>query len=124
MAEYALIVMGTNTIREFRELPTVPPDVTHKGLKWLPVIVTDPPVGLLQIREGPVITLEAERVTRVWTVRNKTPAEIDLEKESHLDNLERLGFEIDFDHENRIRVLEGKSQITASTFRAALKARL
>ena len=35
-----------------------------------------------------------------------------------------LGFQIDFDHENRLRVLEGKAAITAAQFRAALKARL
>jgi hypothetical protein len=124
MAEYALIEIATNVIREFREFALTPLDVTRKGIKWLPVVVTNPPATSLQIKEGPVITVEAERVTRVWTVRDKTPAEIDAEKEDYLDNIERLGFEIDFDHENRIRVLEARPTVTAAQFRAALKARL
>lgn len=124
MAEYALIEIATNSIREFREFAETPPDLTRKGIKWLPVVVTDLPASDAQVKEGPVITVEAERVTRVWTVRGKTAQEIDAEKESYLDNIERLGFEVDFDHENRLRVLEGRATVTAAQFRAALKARL
>ena len=124
MAEYALIEIATNAIREFREFAETPPDVTRKGVKWLPVVVTFPPATDTQVREGPITTVEAERVTRVWTVRDKTAAEIDAEKEGYLNDLERLGFEIDFDHENRLRVLEGRPTVTAAQFRAALKARL
>jgi hypothetical protein len=39
------------------------------------------------------------------------------------DKLNRLMFEIEFDQENRIRALEGKSALTKSTYRDALVAR-
>lgn len=124
MAEYALIEIATNAIREFREFAEAPPDVTRKGVKWLPVAVTDPAPTATQVKEGPVITVEAKQVTRVWTVREKTSDEIDAGKEAYLSSIDMLGFQINFDHENRLRVLEGKAVITAAQFRAALKARL
>lgn len=124
MADFALIDTTTNTILEFHGFVDRPPDLPHKNLKWLPVVVTLPPMEDDQVREGPVVTVEADRVTRVWTVRDKTAQEIDDEKEGYLNDLEQLGFEIDFDHENRIRVLEGRAQVTVAQFRAALKARL
>ncbi|MGV8838984.1 MAG: hypothetical protein ACWA6X_01630, partial [Bauldia sp.] len=43
----------------------------------LPVEVTDPPFDpATQVRTGPVLTIEATRVTRVWTVRDKTAEEL------------------------------------------------
>lgn len=124
MSEYALIEIATNTIREYRDFAEAPPDVTRKGVRWLPVAVTDPAQTATQVKEGPVITVEAKQVTRVWTVREKTSGEIDADKEAYLNSIDMLGFQIDFDHENRIRALEGKQTITAAQFRAALKARL
>lgn len=54
-----------------------------------------------------------------------TPEEIAADKEATLDReLVTLGFKVLFDHENRVRALEGKAPITAAQFRAALKARL
>lgn len=40
-----------------------------------------------------------------------------------VDSLDRLQFEVLFNHENRIRALEGKASITAAQFRDALIAR-
>jgi hypothetical protein len=37
-----------------------------------------------------------------------------------IDGLDRIQFRLLFNHENRIRVLEGKAQVTAAQFRQAL----
>lgn len=52
-------------------------------------------------------------------------AENDANKEAELTNsVETLAFKVLFDHENRVRALEGKAPINAATFRTALKNRL
>lgn len=83
---------------------------------------------LTQTKTGPVVTIEADKVTRVWTVTDKTQAEMDADadarKEAVLSDFDLLGLKVAFDQENRIRALEGKPQITAKQFRDALKARL
>jgi len=75
MAEYAIIVSGA--IREFRQFDT-PPSLPHKTtLQILPVVTTDPPFDPdTQVRIGPIVTIEQAQVTRVWTVRTKTPQEL------------------------------------------------
>jgi hypothetical protein len=127
MTEHAL-VSSVDVIDRFAS--NIDPTVqTKPGWRWLPVEETNPPFDpATQVQTGPVVTVEAARVTRVWTMRDKTAPElaagIDAEKESTLDRFDVLAFKVLFDHENRLRALEGKAAITAAQFRAALKARL
>jgi len=131
MAEYALLDTA-DTILEYRDHASVPPDLTRKGLRWLPVEVTDPAYDSeTHVREGPTITILVDKVTRVWTVRAKTAAEIDAEKTEEIDNIDLAGgvralgralFEV----VNEIRggVFVPKPALTPAQFRAYLKSLL
>lgn len=125
MTQYALID-ATGQIRESRDFAAAPPDLTiTQGVQWLPIEITSPPFDpALQVRTGPVTTILGDKVTRVWTVRNKTAQELDDEKTTRVTDVDFLLFELAFDHENRIRVLEAKAPVTKAQFRNALKARL
>jgi len=87
MARYVLVENGTDAIlkeidgdREFRT--GTPPDLTGKPFRWLPLVVVDPPVdGATEVKEGPDISVTATEVTKTWTVRPKTQAELDDEKD-------------------------------------------
>jgi hypothetical protein len=106
---------------KFRDFD-VPPDIGHKGWRWLPCPMAARPQG--EVVEGPFYTLNKDDVTESFTTRSLTAAELDARKESRLDAEDRLQFDIHFDLENRVRVLEGKAAITRAQYRAALKARL
>lgn len=123
MTEYAL-VDPNNAVN--RTATNVDPTVqTRSGWRWLPVEVTNPSFDpTTQVSEGPVITVLADKVTRVWTVRAKTAAELDADKDAVLTAYDMLSFKVLFNHENRVRTLEGKAAITAAQFKAALKALL
>lgn len=77
-------------------------------------------------RSGPSTYLEdGSEVIPSEPVPPPTPEELDVEKERTLDShLASLAFRVLFDHENRIRSLEGRPAATPQQFRAALKARL
>lgn len=128
MALYALLTPDGKFRLEERDWgAVVPKDVTPGTANpyWVPVTVVDPPFNpATEVKEGPVETIAADQVTRTWTVRAKTAGELDAEKEHRLDDFDRLTLAVAFDHENRIRALEGKAAVTAAQFRAALKARL
>jgi hypothetical protein len=53
-------------------------------------------------------------------VFRETPEEIAQKQEAKIDALDRLIFELEFNQENRLRVLEGKSEISKSQYRDAL----
>ena len=99
---------------------------TKAGWKWLPLVNIRPDFdSQTQMSEGPVRSFYADRVEDVWTVRNKTApeltAEVESRKEQMLDSLNDIQNKVLFNHENRIRALEGKAAITPAQFRAALK---
>lgn len=89
MAKYGLIKTSDNSIvkeadstREFRDgnPPTLQP---NKGLKWLPVVLVEPPVdNSIEIKADPVIVVTATEITKTWTVRAKTALELSDEKDS------------------------------------------
>lgn len=111
---------------KFRHLDAQPPDLPLKGLTWLPAPVVpvpsyDPETHVL---EGPTYIIGPTEVTEQWTVREKTAQEIDDAKTARVNEYDRLGFEIAFDMENRVRVLEGRASVTRAQYRTALKARL
>lgn len=104
----------------------VDPNVATKtGWRWLPVTDTRPLAGDNQIVEGPTVTVLADSVTRVWTVRDLTAGELDAQKTDLVESeiLTVVG-KVLFNHENRVRALEGKAAITADQFKTALKALL
>ena len=129
--EYAILDKSGAIVerRWLREL--TPSEIKH----WLglplarPIETTKPSFDLAtQIMEVPVITILPDKVTEVFTVRAKTAQEIAAEqdaiKEASLDRFDLVALKIAFNHENRIRVLEAKPQVTVAQFRAALKALL
>ena len=121
MPEYALV--GPNSEIRVTSTSVDPTVATRPGWKWLPVEVTDPPYDpSSQVKEGPVLSVLADRVTRIFTVRAKTAGEIDADKDGVVSAMDMLVFKVLFSHENRVRALEGKAAITAPQFRAALKA--
>jgi len=140
--EYGILNRKQTQVTEFRTLRTL----TDKEIKRAdpsgrivrfpdglplarPVEEIKPPHNpATQVLEGPEIKILEVKVRRVFTVRDKTQAELDAEidaaKEQQLDRIDALQWTLLFKHENRVRVLEGKSEITATQFRAAVKANL
>jgi hypothetical protein len=122
MAEFALINPHGEIDRTARDIdPTVP---TKAGWRWIPVEITRPSTSSTQILEGPVVTILDDKVTRIWSVRERTADELEAIKDRQVDGVNQLTVAIGLDHENRIRALEGKPAVTLAQFRAALKARL
>jgi hypothetical protein len=125
MPLYALVRLADKAIIDTRDFADAPPDVARKGIEWLPVEVTDPACDpATQVKSGPVETVGEGAVTRVWTVRDMTAEELDAEKGVQVDAVDIVVGKVLFNHENRIRALEGKQAVTAAQFKAALKALL
>ena len=131
LIEYAILDKSGAIVerRWLREL--TPGEIKHwQGLPLARPIETTKPVldPVTQIMESPVITILPYKVTEVFTVRAKTVQEIAAEqdaiKEEALDKFDLVALKIVFNHENRIRALEGKPAVTLAQFRAALKALL
>jgi len=123
MTIYALI-KPDNTID--RRADNIDPTVqVRSGYRWIPVETTMPSYDpATQVRTGPVTTVEETRVTDVWTVRAKTAAELDADKDIQINDLDIVAFKVLFNHENRIRALENKAAITATQFKTGVKALL
>lgn len=74
MTEFAIVDDGR--IVEFRHLDEAPVLAGKPYRRFLPVVVTDPAYDPVeQTRSGPVVTIEADRVTRLWTVASKSAPE-------------------------------------------------
>ena len=126
---YVLVEDVTNKILEevdgdkrFRS--GTPPDLPQKPFRWLPLEVTDPEVPDYEthLKEGqPVTTVENDRVTMVWTVREKTKQELDKEKENKLPPSDSIQFKTMLDVEHRTLALEKKPNLTVAEYRTALK---
>lgn len=123
MTIYALVAPDNSVLRVEGNIdPTVK---TKPGYRWLPYLKVMPAYNPeTQVREGPARVVAADSVTDTWTVRAKTAGELDADKGAIISTIDKLQFLIAFDMENRVRVLEGKAQVTAAQYRAALKARL
>ena len=128
---YVLVEDETDTIlkevegdREFRT--GTPPDLPLKPFRWLPLEVTNPDVDdyATHIKEGPVESVGAKKVTRVWTVRPKTADEIDVDKEARIPLSDSIQFKAMLDVENRTLALESKPAVTVDEYRETLKGML
>jgi hypothetical protein len=125
MAMYALINNGViEGYRDFESPPTNP--AGKPWLTFLPVADTNPAVTDpdTEVKEGPVVTIGATEVTRVWTVRAKTAGEIDAEKQVVVDGMQKVILEVLFNHENRLRTLQSQGAVTRAQFRNAIKGML
>lgn len=133
MALFA-VIKPDNSILDFRD-NLDPKAGTKPGYKILPVVDINPVSdSSAQVKSGPVVTVKATEVTRVWTIRNLTAQELLDRDESirahsmaQLDEnfalIKALGSVV-FDLVNDVRVLKGQGTITAAQFRAAVKAKL
>ena len=130
MARFALINTTDNSIIEFRDYPSQPPNPAGKPRKWLPC-----PAGVRpsvdpasEAMNAVAYTVNASDVTETWTKRALTAQEISDLKDIDLGNI-NIGtfmplFKVLFNINNRVRVLEGQAALTAVQFRAAIKALL
>ena len=72
-----------NTVLRVEPHALRPADPVGKDWRWLPIEDTDPAFdGATQKRTGPVVTVLADRVTRVWAVTNKTAQELSDEQDA------------------------------------------
>lgn len=75
--EYALINLSNNELIERKVFDEIPSDISHKGVRWLPIIVTRPACNIdLQIEEGPTVTITESSVNIDYNVRTLTQQEI------------------------------------------------
>ena len=128
---YILVEDETNKIlkevdgdREFRS--GTPPDLPLKPFRWLPLEITNPDVEdhATHTKEGPVESVGAKKVTRVWTVRPKTADELDADKEARIPPSDSIQFKAMLDVENRTLALESKPAVTVDDYRETLKGML
>ena len=100
----------------------------RKAVNVYPIEEITDPVPANNVIVSTTLTFDGTKVARVRTLRALTAAEIaaeaDLRQEQYLDNADKLQFDLHFDLESRMRVLEAKPAITKAQYRAALKARL
>lgn len=99
---------------------------TRAGYRWLPLEDTKPQTTpAAPVLEGPVITVLADKVTRVWTIRARTPAEVDAWKDSLIGNIASPTNKMIFNLLNRVRALEGNpTPLTVPQFVAVYRALL
>jgi hypothetical protein len=110
--------------REFRT--GTPPDLPLNQFRWLPLEIpnTDVEDHATHTKEGPVESVGAKKVTRVWTVRPKTADELDADKEARIPPSDSIQFKAMLDVENRTLALESKPAVTADDYRETLKGML
>ncbi len=73
---------------------------------------------------GPSYTVSVSDVTESYSVRQLSAAEIKANKDAAISSTDTVLFKIAFNHENRIRVLEGKPTITVAQFITGVEALL
>lgn len=121
MPRYALVKSGSFV--ENRTYPTKPDDIPHKGIQWLPCDPVSPPSfdPDTELVSGPTYTVNGSVVTESYTKRALTVQELDALKDAKVSAIDKVQLKIAFNHENRIRALEGKAAITQQQFLAAIK---
>ena len=67
----------------FRKTGVPPVLKSEKGIRWLDLVVVNPALGDNQIKEGPTVDITDTTYTRTWTVRDKTAAELNSDKEAN-----------------------------------------
>lgn len=138
MSKYILIKISDSSLAgqitdSQNEAIGFPKDISHKDLKWYPLIINSRPV----INEATQVAERTEGIVNTdyikgWTTRNKDQAElnqdaadIEADKQQQADSaVINIFGKIAFDMENRMRVQEGENTVTAAQYKAAVKAKL
>ena len=120
MTEFALLINGVFAGSIVAD--TKPVNIPHKSVVWLPFVRSATPAfdPTTQVLLGSTITIAADHVSSDYSVRQKTQAELDADKQAYVDSVDMLIFKVMFNHENRIRALESKAPITPQQFKTAL----
>jgi hypothetical protein len=130
MTKYARITSSTRAIIEEKDESEFrggkpPPANTAKDWEWLPLVIDKPSYNSeTEVLEGPEDVVTAEKITRTWTVRDKTPDEINADKDLQIPRTDSVQYQIMFDQENRVRKLEGLSPTTDDEFRVLLRSKV
>lgn len=121
MTDYALV----GPLNEIKYVQSAPFGASKPGWRSLPVNGDQPAYDpASQIISGPTYTVNASDVTRSWAVRSMTAAELDATKDITISAMDKVAMQIAFNHENRLRALEGKAAITVAQFKTAIRALL
>lgn len=107
---YANIDTSNGAIREFREFDDKPEDIPHKNVKWLPApVVHAPPYDAArQVLEGFVYQVMGTEVVQVWTVRDKTAAELSDDIDAKIASIDEATRKALESLDARVSALEGK----------------
>lgn len=121
----------TDTGKRKAQVEIVAPADLHPDKPyWVPVVeeVTDTSTGPDRVVSPWVETVEAARLLRARTIRDKTQAEINSEDTTRVNRLladsgvTRALAKMLFQINNRLRALEGDAPLTVTQFKTALKA--
>lgn len=96
---------------------------TKLGWRWLPINDTPNPKynPKIETLDGPNFTILEDSIERYWTVRDKTQEEINSEKIVAIDSLSPALIDILLNMENKIRALNGLSEISKRDFLVQIK---
>lgn len=72
---HALIRLPEGSVVREQDLSEPPPDLTHKGLRWLPVVTVAAEPGPGEVADGHTVTVEPSRVVKTAFVRAKAADE-------------------------------------------------
>lgn len=67
MQDFGLVELSTGEVLRYESFAAAPEQAASKGRKWLLVSDTKPSPEAGQKLEGPVVTVGADAITRVWT---------------------------------------------------------
>jgi hypothetical protein len=110
-------VVSDGTVVAIRDLGPVAVETKDNVL---PVEDVKPKLAAGDEYGAPSVGIHADRVVR--TFPTITAATLDAEQQDREIDALGIAFRVLFNHENRIRALEGKAAITATQFRTAVKA--
>jgi len=118
---YVLVGPDDTIIKEESTIDTTV--ATKPGFRWLPIENNGAPGydPTTHYASGPINDILEDRVVRRWEIIEKTPEVLNNERENKLSAVDLVVFKILFRQENRLRVLEGKPEITVEQFRTAVK---
>jgi hypothetical protein len=118
---YVLVSPDDDIIKEESTIDTTV--ATKPGFRWLPIENNGAPGydPTTHYVSGPINDILEDRVVRRWEIIEKTPEVLNNERENKLSAVDLVVFKILFRQENRLRVLEGKPEITVEQFRTAVK---
>lgn len=107
-----------------REETNIDPNVSMKlGWRWLSIVDLSPPIynSKTQVLEGPNFNVLENNIERYWTIRDKTPNEIDYDMQTKLSSIPSVIVDILYNQENKIRELQSQLLISKDDFISYIK---